>query len=67
MKPDTDQSKAPESKPESKPEGWSLFVWGYALAWFVLNDRLKLLAHRILDPVKTKTPLDLAPQIATRA
>jgi H+-transporting ATPase len=33
--------------------GWSLFVWGYALAWFLLNDRLKLLAYGILDPVKT--------------
>jgi H+-transporting ATPase len=31
---------------------WALFVWGYALAWFMVNDRLKLLAYRILDPVK---------------
>ncbi len=30
--------------------GWALFVWGYALAWFLVNDRLKLLAYRILDP-----------------
>jgi H+-transporting ATPase len=28
---------------------WALFVWGYALAWFLLNDRVKLLAYRILD------------------
>ena len=34
--------------------GWALFVWGYALVWFLLNDRLKLLAYRIFDPVKTK-------------
>jgi len=27
---------------------WALFVWGYALAWFVVNDRVKLLAYRIL-------------------
>jgi H+-transporting ATPase len=61
--------------------GWALFVWGYALAWFLLNDRVKLLAYRIFDPVrakanpetkpkpegKAKTPLDLTPQIATRA
>jgi H+-transporting ATPase len=20
--------------------GWALFVWGYALAWFVVNDRV---------------------------
>nr|MDA3912024.1 cation transporting ATPase C-terminal domain-containing protein [Bacteroidales bacterium] len=32
--------------------GWALFVWGYALAWFLLNDRVKLLAYRIFDPVK---------------
>jgi H+-transporting ATPase len=30
--------------------GWALFVWGYAVAWFLLNDRVKLLAYRILDP-----------------
>ena len=30
--------------------GWALFVWGYALGWFVLNDRVKLAAYRILDP-----------------
>jgi H+-transporting ATPase len=32
--------------------GWALFVWGYAGAWFLINDRLKLLAYRIFDPVK---------------
>jgi H+-transporting ATPase len=32
--------------------GWALFVWGYALLWFLFNDRLKLLAYRIIDPVK---------------
>ena len=35
--------------------GWALFVWGYALAWFLVNDRVKLLAYRIFDP--TKAPL----------
>jgi H+-transporting ATPase len=34
--------------------GWALFVWVYALAWFLLNDRLKLLAYRVVDWVKTK-------------
>jgi H+-transporting ATPase len=42
--------------------GWATFVWGYALAWFLLNDRLKLLAYRILDPAKavstTTKPVD---------
>jgi H+-transporting ATPase len=35
--------------------GWALFVWGYALAWFLLNDRIKLAAYRIFDP--TRAPL----------
>jgi H+-transporting ATPase len=30
--------------------GWALTVWGYALAWFFVNDRIKLGAYRILDP-----------------
>ena len=51
--------------------GWAAFVWGYALAWFLLNDRVKLLAYRIFDPVKApssaENPVDLTPQIATRA
>jgi H+-transporting ATPase len=51
--------------------GWALFVWGYALVWFLVNDRVKLLAYRIFDPTKApllaKKPLDLTPQIATRA
>jgi H+-transporting ATPase len=36
--------------------GWALFVWGYALVWFLFNDRLKLLAYKIFDPVKIKIP-----------
>jgi H+-transporting ATPase len=32
--------------------GWAGFVWGYALLWFLLNDRIKLLAYRIFDPTK---------------
>jgi len=51
--------------------GWAAFVWGYALAWFLVNDRVKLLAYRILDPAKptpaAKKPLDLTPRIAARA
>ncbi len=31
---------------------WAGFVWVYALAWFFLTDPVKLLAYRILDPVK---------------
>ena len=36
--------------------GWALVVWGYALAWFLVNDRVKLLAYRILDPSKGTKP-----------
>jgi H+-transporting ATPase len=35
--------------------GWAGFVWGYALLWFLVNDRVKLLAYRFFDPVKAKT------------
>jgi H+-transporting ATPase len=35
--------------------GWALFVWGYALAWFLVNDRVKLVAYRVFDP--TAAPL----------
>ena len=31
---------------------WALFVWVYALAWFLVNDRVKLLAYRIFDPTE---------------
>jgi len=50
---------------------WALFVWGYALVWFLVNDRVKLLAYRVFDPTAApllaKKPLDLTPQIAKRA
>lgn len=28
---------------------WALFVWGYSLVWFMINDRIKLVAYRIFD------------------
>ena len=36
------------------PLGWryAALVWGYALAWFLVTDRVKLLAYRILDPAR---------------
>ena len=52
---------------------WALFVWGYALAWFLVNDCVKLLAYRILDgwkaaPAPTDSPLPrpgiAAPELA---
>ncbi len=63
--------------------GWAAFVWGYALAWFLVTDPVKLLAYRIFDPVKAaskpgskvedrpeargKTTSNPAPRIAARA
>jgi H+-transporting ATPase len=58
--------------------GWAGFVWGYALIWFLLNDRIKLLAYRIFDPtaapllvkksaVVKPAPVDMTTQIAIRA
>jgi H+-transporting ATPase len=35
--------------------GWALCVWAYAIGCFLLTDPIKLLAYRILDPVKNKT------------
>jgi H+-transporting ATPase len=51
--------------------GWAGFVWGYALLWALVNDRIKLLAYRILDPSKaptvSKKPQDPSSQIEKRA
>jgi H+-transporting ATPase len=40
--------------------GWIAIVWGYAIAWFLLTDRVKLLAYRILDPVSNSPTNDHA-------
>jgi H+-transporting ATPase len=51
--------------------GWALFVWGYALVWFLVSDRVKLFAYRVFDP--TDVPLlerkhsDATAQITKRA
>ena len=51
--------------------GWAGIVWGYALVWFLVTDRVKLLGYRIFDRPKvavipTKSD-DLVPEIAARA
>jgi H+-transporting ATPase len=52
---------------------WAGFVWAYALVWFLVNDRIKLLAYRIFDPSKapvlgkSRPDPDLRPRIAARA
>ena len=35
--------------------GWALFVWGYALVWFLVNDRVKLIAYWALDRIAAKS------------
>ena len=47
--------------------GWAVFVWGYALAWFLLNDRLKLLAYRIFDPAKAEPKPDAKPEVKSES
>jgi len=57
--------------------GWALFVWAYALAWFLVSDRVKLFAYRVFDPttapllgrkpVEETKPADETAQIARRA
>jgi H+-transporting ATPase len=37
---------------------WAGFVWGYAIAWALINDRIKLLAYKIFDPVKAAPKAD---------
>jgi H+-transporting ATPase len=47
--------------------GWAGFVWGYALVWFMVTDRVKLLAYKVLDAVKadTKPEGKAPPQLAS--
>jgi len=51
--------------------GWAGLVWGYALACFLVNDRVKLLVYRIFDlpaaALPTKKPFEPMPGIAARA
>jgi H+-transporting ATPase len=37
------------------PWKYALLVWGYALVWFLVTDRIKLLAYRLLDPHASAT------------
>ncbi len=37
--------------------GWAAFVWAYAIAWFLVTDRVKLLAYRVLDHIKAETKM----------
>ncbi len=50
--------------------GWALFVWGYAVAWFLVTDPVKLLAYHVFDPTAApllaKEIVDVTRQIAKR-
>jgi H+-transporting ATPase len=50
---------------------WAAFVWGYAIVWALINDRVKLLAYRIFDPnglpLLVKKQRDVRPEIAAAA
>ena len=37
---------------------WAGLVWAYALVWFLVSDGVKLLAYRILDPVRNQEDRD---------
>ena len=39
---------------------WAAGVWGYAVAWFLVNDRVKLLVYRVLDRPGPSLPVGLA-------
>jgi H+-transporting ATPase len=47
--------------------GWALAVWGFSLTWFLVNDRIKLLAYRFFDPPSLLQPSDLTARISSRA
>jgi H+-transporting ATPase len=56
------------------PLGWKYvaLVWGYALVWFLISDRIKLLGYRLLDPSRkaatvdaSTAPEDVTPQRAS--
>jgi H+-transporting ATPase len=36
--------------------GWAAMVWGYALAWFLVTDPIKLLAYRMLGAAQDAPP-----------
>ena len=35
--------------------GWVALVWGYALTWFLVTDRVKLIAYWALDRIADKS------------
>ena len=46
---------------------WAGFVWGYAIAWALVNDRIKILAYRVFDPPKAQAATRPAASTSTAA
>ena len=46
--------------------GWALFVWGYALAWFLVNDRVKLIAYWALDRIAARSASNAGTEAAPK-
>jgi H+-transporting ATPase len=46
------------------PLGWKYagIVWGYAFAWFLFTDPIKLLAYKVLDKIKADGKPDAKPK-----
>jgi hypothetical protein len=51
------------------PLGWKYagIVWGYAFAWFLVTDPVKLLAYKVLDTGKTAPKHEARPEPAGKA
>lgn len=47
--------------------GWTMFVWGYSIAWALLNDRAKLLAYAVWDKRQANRPGNVTPPKDTTA
>ena len=47
--------------------GWAAFVWGYAPVWFLVNDRVKLIAYWALDRIAAKSAPNVRPNAAQEA
>jgi H+-transporting ATPase len=51
------------------PLGWTYaaLVWGYAFAWFLMTDPVKLLAYKVLDTSKAEPATTAEPRVAADA
>ena len=47
--------------------GWVALVWVYALSWFLVTDRVKLIAYWALDRIAAKSAPNVRPGAAPEA